>query len=53
MRPYEYQLTERSIQAQTLTLAFRSGVLERIVGLVFLSLFWGFILYLALAAALS
>jgi hypothetical protein len=53
MRPYEYRATESAIPAQSLSYQVLGSVLERGIGLVVLSLLWGFILYLGLTAALS
>lgn len=53
MRPYECGLAERAIETHALSLDLRRDVLEHVLGLAFLSLLWGFIIYLALTAALS
>jgi hypothetical protein len=51
MQPYEVRLMTGSTQGRSAAIAVGRDVLERAIGLTFLSLFWGFILFLALTAA--
>ena len=51
MQPYEVRLVTGTMQSKSAAIPAGRDVLERAIGLTFLSLFWGFILFLALTAA--